>query len=293
VPGQAGSFVALVGAPNKNCRLACHAHKLLAPEAGFQDSAGRMNSASRELEIDRPVPRRARATHWFMLVACGFAGWAAAQSVQESLILTSDYLERGVSKSADQPALQGDVSVTGAAGWIAGLFVSSTQYETTQARDAELDLYAGYGRTITENWHARVLIGAYWYPWNADGSGYDYAEVACELAYRDWLSLRATYSPKAPRVVLPEGLVSVAASSAQVSVQQPLGRGLFASAGTGYAHYGGVNSLDYSYFSAGVDYERSPLSVSLYYVGTSAAAKALYDNGSGGGRWVGTLIWRF
>jgi len=262
-------------------------------EAGLPDSAARMMSASLDGLIDRLVPLRRRASRWFLLVACFAAGCAEAQTTQGSLILTSDYLERGVSKSADQPALQLDVHAANAAGWIAGLFASNTQYQSTQARDAELDLYVGYGRTIADDWRARVLLGGYWYPWNANGSGYDYGEVSCDLAYRDWLSAQVTYSPDSPRVVLPAGLVSVTAASAQVSVQQPLGRGLFASAGLGYAHYGGVSSLDYGYFSAGVDYERAPLSLSVYYVGSSAAAKTLYDNGSGGGRWVGTLIWRF
>lgn len=281
----------------------------LASAAAFAESARLMWKSARQLGIDLAAmrwrlsrqlwqlrrarcPRWRRSSRWVALFGCWAAGFAAAQSVDGSLILTSDYLERGVSKSADQPALQLDVHATNAAGWVAGVFASNAQFQPGGARNAEFDVYAGYGRAITADWHARMLVGGYWYPWNPYGSGYDYGEFAVDLAYREWLSLQVTYSPDAPRVVLP-GLVSVTATSAAITVQRPLWGGLFANAGVGYAHYGGVSSLDYGYFSAGVVYERSPLSLSVGYVGSSAAAKALYDNGSGGGRWAGTVVWRF
>jgi uncharacterized protein (TIGR02001 family) len=213
--------------------------------------------------------------------------------VDGSVILTSDYVERGVSKTAGDPALQVDVHVAGSDGWLAGLFASNTEFKTNQARNAEVDVYAGFGRTLTEDWRIRTLLGNYWYPSNASGSGYDYAEFVVGLDYRDWCTMQLSYEPDAPRVVLPAGVARVAATAAEVSTQRPLGRGLFANAGVGYAHYDGVNSLDYAYFSAGAQYVRSPLSLAVAFIDSSAAAKSLYDNGSAGGRWVATLIWRF
>jgi uncharacterized protein (TIGR02001 family) len=236
---------------------------------------------------------RLRAFLCVVLLGYFGPGCAANQSVTGAVILTSDYVERGVSKTAGDPALQIDVHATGSGGWVVGLFASNTQFQTNEARNAEVDAYAGFSRPITEDWRVRTLIGAYWYPGNASGAGYGYAEFAVGLDYREWLTMQLSYQPDAPRVVLPASLIKVAATSAEISLQRPLGGGLFANAGVGYAHYDGVTSLDYGYFSAGASYQRAPLSVSTAYVDTSAAAKSLYHNGSAGGRWVVTLIWRF
>jgi len=245
------------------------------------------------LESDRSASLWQRGSIYILLLGCYAPGLAGAQAAGGSVSFTSDYVERGISKSAGQPALQLDAHVASNSGWVVGTFASNTQFQSTDSRIAELDLYAGYSRPITEDWRVRTLIGGYWYPGSSGGSDYDYVGFSVDLDYRDWLTARVTYQPNAPRVVLPNGLAKVAATFAEVSVQQPLASRLYANAGVGYAHYDGDYPLDYGYFSAGVDYERSPLSLSVGYVASSPGAKSLYYNGYAGARWVGTLVFRF
>ena len=64
-------------------------------------------------------------------------------------------------------------------------------------------------------------------------------------------------------------------------------------AGLGYAYYGGPDPAGYAYWSVGAAYDLSPVSLSLSYVNTSAAAKALFYNEAAANRWLGTIIWRF
>jgi hypothetical protein len=113
------------------------------------------------------------------------------------------------------------------------------------------------------------------------------------------LSLKTTYSPDTPRAALFPGRVplpgieNVHAISADVTAQRPIYAGLSALGGIGLSHLDGAPALNYLYWNVGARCDRSPLSLTVVYVGTSNAAKTLFYNGSGGGRWVGTVTWSF
>ncbi len=213
--------------------------------------------------------------------------------------VTSDYLVRGVSPSDDRPALQFDVHYLAAAGLFAGVFASDTVLQSHQALYAELDPYAGYAWQMNQDWRAHVLIDAYLYPRNPAGHLYDYEEVEFVADYHDWLSLKTTYSPDAPRAALfpgrmpPLGIEKVQEASADVTAQRPLYGRLSALGGIGVSHLDGTAALSYLYWNVGARFDRSPVALTLIYVGTSNAAKTLFYNGSGGGRWVGTVTWSF
>ena len=213
--------------------------------------------------------------------------------------VTSDYLVRGVSPSDDRPALQLDIHYLDSAGEFAGVFASDTVLQSHQSLYAELDPYMGYARQVSEDWRAKILIDAYLYPKNPVGHLYDYEEVVFAADYHDWLSLKTTFSPDTPRASLSQGRVpfpeidKVHAVSADVTAQQPLYAGLSALGGIGLSHLDGAATLNYLYWNVGARFDRSPLSLTLVYVGTSNAAKTLFYNGSGGGRWVGTVTWSF
>jgi uncharacterized protein (TIGR02001 family) len=210
-----------------------------------------------------------------------------------SLALTSDYLIRGVSRSNDRAALQLDLHYINTTGFLAGLFASNTQIDPGESRDAELSAFLGYVWSAGTDWHAKVLGTHYSYPWNQAGSQYNYDEVDLEVVYRGWLDMRLAYSPDSPRYVPQRGPVAVSAESAEVGVQRPLLGKLSGNAGIGYYYLEGPNATGYTYGSAGATYDWAPISVAVSYVRTSAAANALFYNAAVGGRWTGTVIWRF
>ncbi len=233
------------------------------------------------------------------LVAC-FIGAVNAEvvpSLQGSAAVTSDYLVRGVSQSDDQGEIQFDVHAVNSAGFFGGLFASTAQFEVHQARELEFDPYLGYGWQMNDDWRGRVLTDAYVYPRNRAGPSYHYEQLAFAITYRDWMSAQVSYSPNTPRVSRYEGLIDVPETSAEISLIRPVFGKLMATTGLGYCHLegrpDGVTALDYVYWSIGADYELAPVSLTASYVGTSESAKYLYYNGSGGGRWVGAVIWRF
>jgi uncharacterized protein (TIGR02001 family) len=226
-------------------------------------------------------------------LAVGTAYCAAADTWGGSIDLSSDYFVRGISRTDDRGALQLDVHYLNSSGFIAGLFASNSQFDPLAPRDAELDAYLGFGWTADPNWHGRILVGHYAYPWNQAGSGYDYDELDVDVGFQDWLDITLVYSPDAPRYLENRGLVGVTSKSAELNLQRAIWAKLSAVAGVGYSQYSGPGSAGYAYWSLGAAYDLSPVSLVLSYVDTSAGAKALFYNAAARGRWTGSVIWRF
>jgi uncharacterized protein (TIGR02001 family) len=218
---------------------------------------------------------------------------AAADGYGGSLGVTSDYIVRGVSRSNDHPALQLDVHYMNSSGLVAGLFASNTQIDPDESKDVELGAFLGYAWISSGDWHGKILLSHYAYPWNYAGGGYDYDEFDADSTFRDWLKVSLVYSPNYPRYVQPRGLISTTAQSAELSVRRPLARRLSAAASAGYSHFGGPQAGSLGYWGGGVTYDLSPVALTLSYVNTSAGAKALFYNSAESNRWTATVIWRF
>jgi uncharacterized protein (TIGR02001 family) len=228
-----------------------------------------------------------------MGMAIGTPPCAASDLWGGSIGLTNDYIVRGISRSDDRAALQLDVHYLNDSGFVAGLFASNTQIDPTEPRDVELDAFVGFAWTANDDWHGKILVSHYAYPWNRAGSGYDYDELSVDAVFQDWLNLTVLYSPNAAIYVPSRGLIGVASKSAEVNLQRPLWRKLSATAGVGYSSYEGPDSADYVYWSAGAAYDWAPVYLALSYVDTTAGAKTLFYNAAASGRWTATVIWRF
>lgn len=218
---------------------------------------------------------------------------AAADVYGGSLGVTSDYIVRGVSRSNDRPALQLDLHHMNSSGVVVGLFASTTQIDPDESKDVELSAFLGYAWTSSGDWHGKILLSHYAYPWNYAGSGYDYDELGADSTFMDWLNVSLLYSPNYPRYVQSRGLVSTTAESAELSVQRPLARRLSAAASAGFSHFGGPQAGSFGYWGGDITYDLSPLSLTLSYVNTSAAAKTLFYDSAESNRWTATVIWRF
>jgi uncharacterized protein (TIGR02001 family) len=210
-----------------------------------------------------------------------------------SLALTSDYFVRGITRTNDQAALQLDLHYTDSSGLFGGLFASNTQIDPYASRDVELNGYVGFAWTGSGDWHGRVLGGYYAYPWNMEGSSYNYGEIDFDLGYQEWLDLQVSYSPDAPRYIYDRGLVGVSAESVEVNLQHRLIGRLAGSAGVGYYNLAGPGGTGYVYWSVVASYDLAPVTLTLAYVDTSAAAKELFYDSAATGRVTATVIWRF
>jgi len=232
-------------------------------------------------------------------VALSIALWSAPALCEGadvwggSIDLTSDYLVRGISRSDDHPALQLDLHYVSSSGFVAGAFASSTQIDPEARRDAELSAFLGYLWSDGNDWQGKILAANYSYPWNQAGSLYNYDEVDLQVSYRQWIQLALGFYPDVRRYSYPGGVARVRAESVELNLQRPLIGKLSATAGVGYYESDGADGAGYAYWSVGAAYDWAPLSIGLSYVGASAAANSLFYNGAVGGRWSGTVIWRF
>jgi uncharacterized protein (TIGR02001 family) len=218
---------------------------------------------------------------------------AAADAVGGSLGFTSDYLVRGISRSDQQAAVQGDLHWVTDTGFLAGLFASSVRFDSSEPRSAEISPFVGYTWAVNDAWRVKGLVTYYGYLGSDTGSRYNYAEFSAEAAFEDWLDVAAEYSPDAPRVTPYGGLRSFAAGSAEVNLRSPPRHHLVADAGMGYSQVGGPDGGSYLYWSVGGLIDLPTLSVSLNYVNTNAQAAAFFYSQAAHDCWTATLIWRF
>ena len=218
----------------------------------------------------------------------------AADSWGGSVTASSDYLVRGISRTDDHAALQFDFHYANTSGLIAGLFASNSQIFPGASEDVELSPFVGFASAVSDDWRMRVLGAHYSYPWNRAGSHYDYDDVDLEAEYQGWLNAGFTYSPNTP-YLSHNGyqLRSAASESAQIALQHRLMGHLTGNAGVGYAYLAGPDAVGYGYWSVGLTYDLLPFTLAATYVGTTSQPDVLFFGTSGGGRWTGTVIWRF
>jgi len=228
-------------------------------------------------------------------IGCVSTHVRAADEWGGSVALTSDYFLRGISRTSDHAALQLDFHYSNPNGFVAGVFASNAQIDSRDPEDVELSGFVGFVWNLDEAWRARVLASHYAYPWNREGSHYNYDELDLDVSYQGWLHFELGYSPNSPRFVGSPylQLIGVTEKSGEVSAQRQILGKLSLTAGVGYSFLDGPKSGGYVYWSGGAAYDFQSLTLALAYVNTSAEAKALFYNGAASGQWMGTLIWRF
>lgn len=230
-----------------------------------------------------------------LIVALGaVAGPAGAADLWGgSLGLTSDYIVRGVSRSDDRAALQLDLHYLDSSGFAAGLFASDARIDGNAPHDVELSGFLGFAWSAGEDLNGRLLASHYSYPETQNGYQYHYDEVDLDLTYRGWVQLSLSCSPNTPDY-LPTGQTRhVSAETAEIGLHHTLIGRLSGVVGVGYYFLSGPYPSGYGFGSAALAYDLAPLSLSVTYVKTTTEANSLFYDTARGGRWIGTVIWRF
>lgn len=141
------------------------------------------------------------------IAACAGAGPAFAQdaaptppiSFTGNVAITSDYVFRGLSQSNSDFALQGGFDLTSTAGFYAGTWLSSIDFNDASDANVEADIYAGYTRPIgSTGLSYNVGVYGYLYPDVNDGANFNFYEVYGGLSYavgKFTLGGQVNYSP--------------------------------------------------------------------------------------------------
>lgn len=117
------------------------------------------------------------------------AAGAANAGVSSTWTLASDYDFRGITQSAQDPAIQGSLDYAHDSGWYLGAWASNTDFGDDDV-DYEVDVYTGFSGGAEDGlgWDAGIVYYAY-----PDESDFNYLEAYAGLTY-SWLEGKVSYS---------------------------------------------------------------------------------------------------
>jgi uncharacterized protein (TIGR02001 family) len=112
-----------------------------------------------------------------------------------NLALTSDYVFRGVSQNARDPALQGGLDYAfGDTGFYVGTWGSNVDFGDGTP-DIEIDTYVGWNTDLSEAFNLDVMLTRYNYFGASDDFGdIDYNELIGKLTWNEMLTFTAAYT---------------------------------------------------------------------------------------------------
>ena len=198
-----------------------------------------------------------------LLVLCPVA---RAGELHGYLTLSSDYVFRGISQTDGDPTVQGGIDYAHESGLFAGLFAAAVDFPDNPAgedlRQAELDLYVGYGRAINGEWAWDAAVLHYDYP-DSGSFDYGYDEIAVNFHYRDMLRIGAAVSDNA---------ISGQESGwiAEIELRRHLGKRARLSGTLGHYTLQRSNWSDYFYWDLGVSTTVGPMTFDLRYFDASS-----------------------
>lgn len=195
-----------------------------------------------------------------------FSHTTVAAEASGYLVLTSDYVFRGVSYSDGDPAVQlgGELALEN--GLYAGVWASTTDISNGpgRQRDRELIYYVGVDREIGNHWSLGANLVAYTYPGQSGGFDYDYEEISLAVNYRDRAWLEFSYSPD----LYHSGR---AARNIDLFTEWPLPKQFVMGAGIGHYDPSDLTGAAYTYWQIGITRPLGIVDVDLRFHDTSAA----------------------
>lgn len=124
---------------------------------------------------------------------------SSSGSFSGTLTAVSDYVFRGITQTAEKPAIQGSFDYSHNSGIYAGVWGSNVDFNDGDEAGIEVDLYAGMkGQCGTTGVTWDVGATHFAYPGADDSLDYDYSEVKLSLGYTVGpvaLNVNTNYSP--------------------------------------------------------------------------------------------------
>ena len=193
-----------------------------------------------------------------------------------SATLSSDNLLRGVSRSANDPALSAELHVQFLQGAFAGIWASTSRVREQDDVSVELAGTIGYGGALDEDWSLRGTYTHYESPWAEFSDFYRYDEFTLDLRFRTMLLLSVSYSPNTSRYASAHGPVRDRKALAyEASYQRELPLRVRLHAGVGYYDLSDLFGEGYWYGSAGVGWTWQRWQLAAAYVATDDTAADL------------------
>jgi uncharacterized protein (TIGR02001 family) len=220
-------------------------------------------------------------------------GSAQAQGWRGSIVLTSDYVQRGVSQTDSDPAVQGSIAYWYPTGWYVGAWASTVdtarRYYAASGAQAEINGFLGYGRRLTPDWVIDIKAVHYFYLNDPAPVKYDYNEFAASVGWRERLYASLAVSPDSTQFARTGGARNRTAWAGELSLQQPLSPWLTWMLGVGYYDMPSAQVSGYLYGSTSLAVQLRRVTLELGHFRTSSAAARLFGSDLAGDRTVLTV----
>jgi uncharacterized protein (TIGR02001 family) len=128
-----------------------------------------------------------RLSHGIAAIVLASAGVTAnAAELSATVTATTDYDFRGITQTAQDPAIQGSIDLATDPGFYAGVWASNVDFGPGDP-NVEIDYYAGWGGGETITWDLGVVYYTY-----VSASDLNYPEYYGSLGWR-WFEVKAWY----------------------------------------------------------------------------------------------------
>ena len=215
-----------------------------------------------------------------------------------SLVVTSDYVYRGVSSSNNDPAAQADLHLNSADGTFLGVWGSTRDSHLEPYANYDFEIYLGHRFELSGSWSTTVSGRAHYLLGGPQETSDDYQEIGAAVSYLDFWTISVTVIPNAVRYWNYVRLSRAPAFVADTSVQWLFYRGFMATGGAGYYRVTGTGpgieaAGGYAYGNAGIAWQHGGWRVDVGYYLTQHTAEVLMPYPSADHRWAGSIAWRF
>lgn len=225
---------------------------------------------------------------------------APAQGVRGSLVLTTDYVQRGLSQSDGQLAVQGSLTWWHPTGWYGGVWASNIDSANryfygpyADSANAEVDLFAGHARHLSSDWLLDLKAVGYLYPNDPAPVSYNYLELGAGLTWRERWRASLAYTPSTTWLARARGTRSRPAFSGELSLQQPVSAWLTWIVGVGYREMIANDVPGYVYGSTSLALQLDRMNFEVGHFVTDAHAEQLFGARLAGSRTVFTVSFTF
>lgn len=209
--------------------------------------------------------KRARGGRWCLALVAGvYCMPTNAADFSAYLVLTTDYVWRGVTQSDGDPAAQLGAEVAFNTGFHAGLWGSTIDIDNgpDRQRDTEVIYYAGFAHDIDGRWTLAANIVAYTYPGQSGSVDYNYEELMISANFMDRAWFEYAYSPDLYNT-------GADAHNVELYTEWPAGKHLVLGAGAGYYDVSDLVGTGYGYWELGVTWPISRFDLDLRYHDTN------------------------
>ena len=116
-----------------------------------------------------------------IVAASTFAATAQAE-VSANATVSNNYIWRGLTQTADEPAISGGIDYASESGFYVGTWASNVQYGADDSFSYEHDIYFGFSG---EAGSMSYDVGYLYYNYN-EGTGFDFGEVYGSIGFGDF-----------------------------------------------------------------------------------------------------------